>query len=386
MLLNVPIPRRLMVASLLLLLLLMMSWPWLAHAQSSHPFGVPETRAMPAGDGWLSGFFAQMSAWQSHFYRQLTGALRAWQQDGQAGWLLAGLSFAYGVFHALGPGHGKAVISSYVLANRQTVRNGAILALASAMVQAATAIVLVTIAGMVLNVTGVVMNRATWWLETGSYGLVVLLGLWLTWRRALLPLLRWAGQRRLQRGPAYMGPGAHHAGHGHAHEHGQGHEHEHGHAPAYGHAVIHGGAASDHAHSHAHHHDHAHHHHDDDCCGHAHIPEATQVAGRLDWRRASAAIFSVGLRPCTGAIIVLVFALSQQFYWAGIASALAMGLGTGLTVAALACATLLAGDLAVRLSGRQSRWGGVVRAVIQGAAALAVLLFGLLLLGGKLAV
>ncbi|MEI2415822.1 nickel/cobalt transporter [Orrella sp. JC864] len=347
--------------------------PGLALAQSSHPFGVPETTTAGTG-GWLSGFYAQMSAWQAHFYRQLTGALRAWQQDPSAGWLLAGLSFAYGVFHALGPGHGKAVISSYVLANRQTVRNGALLALASAMVQALTAIVLVTVAGLILNVTGAVMNRATWWLETGSYLLVLLLGLWLTWRRALLPLLRALGRRRLhagrneaalawtQAGHRHDGGGMHH-GHHHHHDHGHHHDHQYGH----------------------HHHGHSH-GHDEHCgCGHAHIPDPSQIAGRLDWRRAWTAVLSVGLRPCTGAIIVLVFALSQQFYWAGIASALAMGLGTGLTVAALAGATLVAGNLTVRLGGRQSAWAARLRVGIEAGAALLVLALGLLLLGGKLA-
>lgn len=355
-----------------LLLLSITVVPMAALAQASHPFGVPES-SMGSG-GALSGFFAQMSAWQTHFYRQLTGALRAWQQDGHAGWLMIGLSFAYGVFHALGPGHGKAVIASYVLANRQTVRNGALLALASAMVQAMTAIVLVTIAGMILNVTGAVMNRATWWLEVGSYALVALLGVWLVLRRVVTPAVRSLGRRRMLAMGAGQGlhaPGHHDPAHAHNHDHGHSHPHA-------GHAHEH--AAHGHA-GHMHHH-----HHDDDCgCGHSHIPDASQAEGRLDWRRASAAVWSVGLRPCTGAIVVLVFALSQQFYWAGIASALAMGLGTGLTVALLACLTLVAGGLAVRLTGRGSVWAPRIRATIEGCAAILVLLFGVSLLGGALA-
>ena len=327
-----------------------------AVAQSSHPFGVPETSVGGGGDGWLGAFFTQMSIWQSHFYRQLTGAVRAWQQDGHAGWALMGLSFAYGVFHALGPGHGKAVIASYVLANRQTVRNGAVLALASALVQALTAIALVTVAAMLLNVTGAVMNRATWWLEVGSYALVVLLGIWLVIRRVAQPAWR-----------AWRARGSHPAAAGYAHHHGHDHHDHHDH------------------HGHHHHHDHGHAHHDDCGCGHAHIPDAEAVSGKLDWRRASAAILSVGLRPCTGAVLVLVFALSQDFYWAGIASALAMGVGTGLTVAALACLTLVAGDLAARLAGPGSVWAERLRVILQGLAALAVLLFGVALLGGALA-
>ena len=142
-----------------------------------------------AGAGWLAGFFGQVSAWQTHFYRQLTGAVRAWQAEGGAAWALAGCP-AYGVFHALGPGHGKAVISSYVLANRQTARNGALLALLSSLIQALVAIALVAVLALVFDATAAVMNQATRWLELASYALVTLLGVWLVWLKALRPLLR----------------------------------------------------------------------------------------------------------------------------------------------------------------------------------------------------
>ena len=122
--------------------------------------------------------------------------MRAWQAEGGAAWALAGLSFAYGVFHALGPGHGKAVISSYVLANRQTARNGALLALLSSLIQALVAIALVAVLALVFDATAAVMNQATRWLELASYALVTLLGVWLVWLKALRPLLR----RRPMRG------------------------------------------------------------------------------------------------------------------------------------------------------------------------------------------
>lgn len=318
----------------------------------AHPFGVPE--AGGAGPGWLSGVFGQISVWQSHFYRQLTGAVRAWQADGAAAWLLLGLSFAYGVFHALGPGHGKAVIAAYVVANRQTARNGAVLALVSALLQALVAIVMVALLGWVLSVTAATMNRATAWLETGSYALIVLLGLWLVWRKALRPLLR----SRQRHAP------------GHAH-----HPHHDGHA--------HGSA-------HAHHHDHAHDHghaHGDDCgCGHAHVAPAAAVAGRLDLRRAWSAIVAVGLRPCSGALIVLVFALAQGFFVAGVAAALAMGVGTGLTVAVLTMLAAWARSGAVRLGARLSSPAAArLRYLIDALAAAFVLVLGVLLLGGQMA-
>lgn len=325
-----------------------------AAAQGTHPFGVPESGTGMGGPGWLASFFGQVSVWQSHFYRQLTGAVRAWQAEGGAAWALIGLSFAYGVFHALGPGHGKAVISSYVLANRQTARNGALLALASALIQALVAIAMVTVLAVVFNATAATMNQATRWLELASYALVTLLGAWLVWVKAIRPLWRWRAGPADVPAPALKGAAALRA------------------------ISVHAAAAPAHGH---------HHHHDDDCgCGHAHVPPPEQVAGQMNWRRAGSAILAVGLRPCSGALIVLVFALSQGFFLAGVASALAMGLGTGLTVAALACLAVAAGGAATRLGQRLSGTGAArLRYGVEALAALAVLLLGVMLLGGMVA-
>ncbi|SEJ40994.1 nickel/cobalt transporter [Achromobacter sp. NFACC18-2] len=362
-----PLGRR---AAALALLLAMLGEMSAAFAQGAHPFGVPESGTGLAGPGWLSSFFGSVSVWQSHFYRQLTGAVRAWQADGGAAWALVGLSFAYGVFHALGPGHGKAVISSYVLANRQTARNGALLALASSLIQALVAILLVAVLAMVFNATAATMNEATRWLELASYGLVTLLGAWLVWIKAVRPLVR--------RAAGAKGGREHGHGHGHDHDHSHSHSHSHDHAHAHGHS---------HDHSASHIPVHSHCHHGLDCgCGHAHVPAPEQVAGPLNWRRAGSAILAVGLRPCSGALIVLVFALSQGFFAAGVASALAMGLGTGLTVAALACLAVAAGGVATRLGGRLSGAGAArLRYAIEALAALAVLLLGVMLLGGMVA-
>lgn len=325
-----------------------------AAAQGAHPFGVPESGTGMGGPGWLASFFGQVSVWQSHFYRQLTGAVRAWQAEGGAAWALIGLSFAYGVFHALGPGHGKAVISSYVLANRQTARNGALLALASALIQALVAIAMVTVLAVVFNATAATMNQATRWLELASYALVTLLGAWLVWVKAIRPLWRRRAGPADVPVPALKGAAALRA------------------------ISVHAAAAPAHG---------DHHHHDDDCgCGHAHVPPPEQVAGQMNWRRAGSAILAVGLRPCSGALIVLVFALSQGFFLAGVASALAMGLGTGLTVAALACLAVAAGGAATRLGRRLSSAGAArLRYGVEALAALAVLLLGVMLLGGMVA-
>jgi len=352
-----PVARR-HPAMLWLAAVLLLGGMGAAAAQGAHPFGVPESSAGMGGPGWLASFFGQVSVWQSHFYRQLTGAVRAWQAEGGAAWTLIGLSFAYGVFHALGPGHGKAVISSYVLANRQTARNGALLALASALIQALVAIAMVAVLAVVFNATAATMNQATRWLELASYALVTLLGAWLVWIKAIRPLLR---RRRV---PAVAAPPAEPVLKG---------------AAALRAIAVH--APTPHAHVH-----HGH-QHDHDCgCGHAHVPAPDQVAGALNWRRAGSAILAVGLRPCSGALIVLVFALSQGFFLAGVASALAMGLGTGLTVAALACLAVAAGGAATRIGNRLSSAGAArLRYGVEALAALVVLLLGVMLLGGMVA-
>lgn len=371
-------------------LLLLLGGMGAAAAQGAHPFGVPESGAGMGGPGWLASFFGQVSIWQSHFYRQLTGAVRAWQADGGAAWTLIGLSFAYGVFHALGPGHGKAVISSYVLANRQTARNGALLALASALIQALVAIVLVAVLALVFNATAATMNQATRWLELASYALVTLLGAWLVWVKAIRPLL--PGRRQGTVAGTVPATASTHAvpmaGAGLT----TGASPPRG-APPEG-ASPKGAAALNAIPEYASAasvtvglpHQHHHHHHDDCGCGHAHVPAPEQVAGSLSWRRAASAILAVGLRPCSGALIVLVFALSQGFFMAGVASALAMGAGTGLTVAALACLAVAAGGAATRVGQRLSSKGAArLRYSVEALAAMAVMLLGVMLLGGMLA-
>ena len=294
-------------------------------AQSPHPFAVPEQTLNTPSLGWFDQWTGQIAIWQSHFYRQLTTAVRAWKADGLQAWWLLALSLAYGVFHALGPGHGKAILSAYVVANRETMKNGAILAFVASLVQALVAIALVGVAAGILNVTGAVLNEVTAYLELVAYALLVLLGAWLVYKHALKPIL---GLARSQQG--------------------------------------------DHHHNHDHH-DHAN-------CGHSHFPAPEQVAGQLSWRKAWGAILAIGLRPCSGAILVLVFALSQQFFLAGVAAALAMGLGTGITVAMLALTSLSISRVMASAGGGQQRpWGRRIGHTLQAGAALLVFFFGILL-------
>lgn len=365
-------------------------------AQSPHPFAVPESRVPVAETGWLAEFYGQMSMWQSHFYRQLNDAVKAIaQRPWSAGWLIL-LSFAYGVFHALGPGHGKAVLSAYVLANRETMRNGAILAMVSAMLQALVAVLLVSVAAWALSLTGAALNQATQWLEAGSAIMLVALGGWLVWRNLVSPIgraarRRWGGTFS----PSDRQRHSHAARHEPLHAHSplpevdtvahHGANRQVGHLPA-GQAHHHPNPHHHHHHHHPHHHHHHHHHHQhDDACGHLHVPPPEMLSGRLNWTRAWSAVLSMGMRPCTGAVLVLVFSLSQGIFLAGVVSTFAMGIGTGITVALLAMGSLFISRLAEGAAGGAgSTMGRWVVSLLQALAAIAVLLLGLVLLGTSL--
>jgi ABC-type nickel/cobalt efflux system permease component RcnA len=155
-------------------------------------------------------------------------------------------------------------------------------------------------------------------------------------------------------------------------------EHGHGHPlDSHAHAQV------DHDHDHDHGHDHTHVH--DAHCGHSHGPEPSELAGPGGWRRGLSAILTVGIRPCSGAILVLVFALAQGLFWTGIVATLVMGLGTAITVATIAVIAVSAKDVARRLSGASEGGGTLIMRGIEFGAAGLVLLFGAGLLFGYIA-
>jgi nickel/cobalt exporter len=341
-----------------------------ALAQTS-PFGTPRAQApAPPAGGVLGWIFAK----QAEFYRQFSSLIRAAKADGSAAWGLFGLAFLYGVFHAAGPGHGKAVISSYLVANEETWTRGVVLSFASALLQALVAVAVVGIAAALLNATAATMKRAVDLIEIVSYSLIILIGLRLLWvkGRAFIATLR-----TLHR-PAAVGaavtPAHHHYDHGH-HAHDDHHAHgEHGHSH------------HPHGHGHDHDHGHAHHHHDHDdhasAWGHAHAPEPEELAGPGGWKRGLSAIVAVGLRPCSGAILVLVFALAQGLFWAGVVATFVMGIGTAITVAAIATIAVGAKAWAKRLADARSGYGMLAMRGIEVGAAVVIIAFGSLLLTG----
>ncbi|MFW6077456.1 MAG: nickel/cobalt transporter [Hyphomicrobiales bacterium] len=313
-----------------LLLLVFAALLGLVHAPAAHAIAEPDAVLMaeaqidpgrlivrPKADGedaraaapaLMSDPVGWIQVKQKAFYDAMSAALKAIRSQSQwsAAFMLMAMSFGYGVLHAAGPGHGKAVVSAWVLANERELKRGILIACMSAVFQALTAIVLVSVMLMTVQAAGTAARGIAGTLESASYALIGLLGVYLV-VQAMRP------------SPAALAPQA--AGHGHSHSH----THSHG--------------------------------HDGDCaCGHSHMPAAKAVSGEWSLARAVSLAFAVGLRPCTGAILVLLLSSAMGLYWAGIASTLAMAVGTALTVSVIAILAVTSRQLALKVAGRDSVW------------------------------
>lgn len=343
-------------------------------AEPSAPFGM--TGAMHGEPGRPTSFVTSAidSAWSILLFEQhrltedMIGTvrdLRSATNIATATGALVVASFIYGILHAVGPGHGKAVITSYMLADKETLRRGIFLAFLSSLIQALSAITLVGGLYLAARATGLQTKWAEAWLETLSWAFVAVIGAWLMFRQIWPMLIR----RRAARARAHMGEEHHplHTDghlHGHAlHAHGRGHDHDHEHAHHHhsGRGPItdehtRGGGGCGHTHSHAHDAGHDH----DDHCGHAHLPGPEELRGELSWARALAISFSIGVRPCTGALLVIIFAATQGLVWAGVLATFAMAFGTALTVSSLAALSVGSRSLAIAMAGAESRWGPYV--------------------------
>ncbi len=316
-------------------LVLFLAAPALAQ---NHPFAVGANEgAAGAGTGILGWILSE----QARFYKALTAAVREAKTSSSGFWLLAGLSFAYGVFHAAGPGHGKAVIASYMIANERALKRGLVLTFLAALLQGVVAVAIVGIAALVFDATARRMTEAAQAIELVSYAAVAGLGLWLVWTkgRAFFRDLRIAAPA-----PALAAAGVNTSSRFSCDAIEPGHVH-----------------TAD--------------------CGHFHAPDPATLDADFSWGSALATIVAAGARPCSGAILVLVFALAQGVMLAGVGAVAAMSLGTALTTGALAAIAVLAKDVALRLTSG----GGRSVLVARGAellAAIVVLLVGAGLFAG----
>lgn len=334
-----------------------------AWAQSSLGIGASEVTLQPTGP------FAHLILWinaeQKRFYLMMTTALKAMKDDPWAAWTLVSLSFLYGILHAAGPGHGKAVISSYMIANETALRRGIFLSFISSVLQALSAIFLVGMAWFVLRGIGISMGEAGRGMEIASYILVILCGIYIIFRKlrskpqpapalaveTIAPAPVWQGSlsasatqkpsslntsMRLKYQPANAK------------------------AAVFDHEFSGNGANCT-------------------ACGHSHLADPSTLSGDFNWKTAWAAIIAVGIRPCSGAIIVLTFSMLNGLMLGGILSAFAMAFGTFITVALLATLAVTAKNTALRLV-KNPLMSSRLQTAIEIAAALFIILTGALLL------
>ncbi len=277
-----------------------------------------------------SQFWGWIVATQARLNRELIAATRAVRGDSplDAALLVVAIAFGYGVLHAAGPGHGKAVISSYVLANEQTVRRGIALSFLAALFQACSAILFVGALLLIMRQTGLTMRLVETQLETLSWILIALVGIWMLVRQAAASgksarSRTWISAERVRPSPS------------HTHTHGA------------------------------------------DCgCGHAHIPAPQALGGPWSWKNAVPIALAVGMRPCTGAILLLTFTAGQGLIWVGVVGSFAMALGTAITVSVLAAFAVSSRYWAMRLLGPDNIWSQRLGYAMGHLAALLVILLG----------
>jgi nickel/cobalt exporter len=278
---------------------------------------------------------------------------------------LFGISFLYGIFHAAGPGHGKALISSYLVANEETWRRGVLLSFVSAALQSVVAVFVVAVAAVLLGATARSIGATVHIVEIISYGLIILIGVRLLFVKGRGLLIAWREMKRPE--PRFE---ALFASAGGTVKISVDHDGKVSHCARCntGNAFLCYGEDA--------------HDHHESAWGHAHGLEPAELAGSEGWRRGLSAVVAVGLRPCSGAIIVLIFALAQDVFWTGIGATLVMGFGTAVTVAAIATLTVAARQVAIRIAQAGSRTGRLAMRALEVGASVLIIAFGGLLLAG----
>ena len=271
---------------------------------------------------------------QQNFYGAMSKSIRDMGSQGWAAALtLMLLSLGYGVFHAAGPGHGKAVVSGWLLATESQLKRGILIAFLSAMLQSFVAVVLVSAMLLLVSGAAAAAKSAASWLEMASFAMIAAMGAYVIWGG----IKAWPWQR------SEFKTTAHHF------------------------EIVNPLPA---AHDHIHGPD----------CNHAHAPTAKEVDGDWSWRKAAMLSLAVGLRPCSGAILVLLFSNSIGIYWAGVASTFMMGLGTFATVAVVATMAVYSKQLAQRFAGHDTKWMNFLNFSLRIGGGSVILLFGLGLL------
>ncbi|MDN0107524.1 nickel/cobalt transporter [Yersinia rochesterensis] len=274
-------------------------------------------------------------AWQKSMHQQMAQLLQQVKANPhRAGLALMMFSLIYGVLHAVGPGHGKVVIVTYLATHPAQLKNSLKLTFAASILQGGVAILLVTMLLGILQLSSRYLHQSSFWLEKGSFLLVIALGVLLCFR-AIKRLYHQVKLLKPQKiSIQRLQP-----------------------------------LSATHVHS-------------ESCgCGHRHMPNSQELQAGNDWRTRLAIVLAMGMRPCSGAIMVLLFAKVIGVYWWGILSAIAMAIGTSLTISLLALFVHYARRLAVHLSRKRApaAWGAIAWATLALTGGIILLFAGALL-------
>lgn len=238
-----------------------------AFARTSLGIGVNEGSL--ENHNFFSTFFAKIHVWQIYFERLMSNNLLNFNQNSSDAFWLILIAFIYGILHSIGPGHGKMVISSYILANKTTLKRGIFISFFASILQALTAICIISIVFFLLPVS---WTKAAFWISNLSFFLIMILGIYMLYRSTT----------RLKK--IYL------------------QEKE-----------------------------------EENCtCGHKHIIPSKDLENDFNLKTALYAILAIGLRPCSGALLIMSFAMINKMYFAGILSVLFMAFGTFITISSLA--------------------------------------------------
>lgn len=295
---------------------------------------------------WWPEMLRQSVIWQRSLHQQMSQLMEAVStQPHRAGWSLLAFSLAYGILHALGPGHGKVVIATYLATHPSRLKRSLQLTFAASLLQGMVAVILVTVVLSVLQLSSRVLHVSSFWIEKGSYLLVVVLGIVLCVRalRRLLAARASSRPPQIQRlAPLTAAPSS-----------------------SVFAAHVHRPGA-----------------HDAGCgCGHQHVPQPEALAEDGGWRARLMVVLAMGLRPCSGAILVLLFAKVLGVYGWGVLSALTMALGTAFTLSLLAAAVSYCRRLMARLGAERAspRWLQVAWCVLSLSGGALLIVMGVML-------
>jgi len=336
-------------------------------AQSPLGIGVAEQRIDPSSP--FAFIFLQIQAWQQNFARIIQHALITMRATGERALWLIGLSMIYGILHAAGPGHGKAVISSYLIANEASLKRGIILSFFSSLLQAISAIAIVF---FIFFFWPAKLTLTANFIINLSFSLVMFLGAWMLlrrlvrlWRRkkqTLYAIFDDANSRTAAMWqPTALMPGM--TGEG---------EVAFASVPITGrpHLAWRGTNSKTEQRGFR-----------QLCadCGQFHLIAEQILHDKLSWKTVLPLIAATGLRPCAGAITVMSFAMLNNLHFIGTLSVLAMSLGTFITVSALACLAVYAKKMALAATAQKTTRQSFLKEGMEWGACLFIFITGALL-------